>query len=362
MSYKKSRGKFMCYRKVFLLIGFIVLVFSSFASAQHDYKFVTMWGSRGRAHGQFIEPVDAAIDKTSGNIYVVDKRNHRIQKFNKDGIFISAWGNFGTQYGQFKYPSGIAVDSTLGFVYVSDFRNHRIQKFDLDGNWLATWGKEATDGSPRSGSANKEFSYPRDVACNPGSGYVYAVDQKAVGRGGLVARIQSFTSDGVYQGSYEYGRSVPFAPDIISLAVGERTSNVYGLEEIRETVKIFDKDLTSDLGGWGGTRATPDESLFVPMGLAVDSAENVYTCERTDGCFKKFTSDGTFLSKTGERGRTFPGEMQAPEGIAVTHDGRYVYVCDTFNHRIQKFKRMIPELGLPTRTLPRLRRFRPRGR
>ncbi|MCP5017469.1 MAG: 6-bladed beta-propeller, partial [Ketobacter sp.] len=36
-------------------------------------------------------------------------------------------------------PSGIAVDGS-GNVYVVDFENHRIQKFDSEGDFLTKWG------------------------------------------------------------------------------------------------------------------------------------------------------------------------------------------------------------------------------
>ena len=47
--------------------------------------------------------------------------------------FITAWGTYGTGNGQFKYPEGVAVDATTGDVYVTDYENHRVQKFDADG-------------------------------------------------------------------------------------------------------------------------------------------------------------------------------------------------------------------------------------
>lgn len=53
--------------------------------------------------------------------------------------FVKAWGSFGSGPGQFFLPSGIAVGPT-GDVYVCDSGNHRIQKFDNDGNFLLQWG------------------------------------------------------------------------------------------------------------------------------------------------------------------------------------------------------------------------------
>jgi DNA-binding beta-propeller fold protein YncE len=70
-----------------------------------------------------------AID-TSGNIFVVDEGNNRIQKFDSNGNFITKWGTEGTGNGQFDEPTGIAIDSS-GNVYVVDRGNSRIQVFAL---------------------------------------------------------------------------------------------------------------------------------------------------------------------------------------------------------------------------------------
>lgn len=73
---------------------------------------------------------DIAID-SSGGVYVVDKDNSRIQKFDSNGKFITKWGSRGSGDGQFhRLPEDVAVDS-LGHVYVADTRNHRIQIFSV---------------------------------------------------------------------------------------------------------------------------------------------------------------------------------------------------------------------------------------
>jgi len=76
---------------------------------------------------QFDDPHSIAVDG-SGNVYVVDAGNNRIQEFDGTGAFIIKWGSFGSDDGQFDTPAGIAVDGN-GNVYVVDAGNNRIQKF-----------------------------------------------------------------------------------------------------------------------------------------------------------------------------------------------------------------------------------------
>ena len=56
------------------------------------FVFVTKWGSQGAANGQFEIPWGIAID-SSGNVFVADTANHRIQKFTNSGTFVTKWGS-----------------------------------------------------------------------------------------------------------------------------------------------------------------------------------------------------------------------------------------------------------------------------
>jgi DNA-binding beta-propeller fold protein YncE len=95
--------------------------------------FLFKWGSFGTGDGQFDAPSGVAVDCSGNNIYVVDRNNYRIQKFDMTGSFLLQWGSFGTGNGQFDDPNGVTVDCA-GIVYIADEENHRIQKFDADGH------------------------------------------------------------------------------------------------------------------------------------------------------------------------------------------------------------------------------------
>ena len=73
--------------------------------------FVAKWGSSGTGDGQFNKSTGVATD-SSGNVYVADYYNNRIQKFDSDGKFLVKWGTSGTGEGQFAGPSGVATDSS----------------------------------------------------------------------------------------------------------------------------------------------------------------------------------------------------------------------------------------------------------
>src|SRR5262249_34457891 len=55
-----------------------------------------------------------------------------------DGRRLREWGSAGSGPGQFRQPHGIAVDDD-GVIYVADRQNGRLQRFDLNGRYLGEW-------------------------------------------------------------------------------------------------------------------------------------------------------------------------------------------------------------------------------
>ena len=65
----------------------IPLVFSTSAYSQDPHEFILKWGSQGSGDGQFQRPIGIGAD-SSGNVFVADPWNHRIQKFTPEGVLI----------------------------------------------------------------------------------------------------------------------------------------------------------------------------------------------------------------------------------------------------------------------------------
>ena len=110
-----------------------------------DGSIAATWGSPGNADGQFQEPWGVAV-APNGNVYVADTWNHRIQYFDPSGKFLGKWGTLGDAKGSstdmpsvFWGPREVAVSST-GDVYVTDTGNKRIQVFGPDGSFKRMFG------------------------------------------------------------------------------------------------------------------------------------------------------------------------------------------------------------------------------
>lgn len=87
--------------------------------------FVSQWGSIGSGPGQFNNPRRVAVDP-SGNVFVADFGNDRIEKFDGNGKLLMTWGSLGQNEGQLYNPTGMAVQFPSGNVYVVDTGNHRV--------------------------------------------------------------------------------------------------------------------------------------------------------------------------------------------------------------------------------------------
>jgi DNA-binding beta-propeller fold protein YncE len=73
-----------------------------------------------------------------GRLFISDGYgNARILEYSSAGKRVKVWGSAGTGPGQFQIPHGIAYDRNT--LYVADRGNSRVQRFDLDGRYLGEW-------------------------------------------------------------------------------------------------------------------------------------------------------------------------------------------------------------------------------
>jgi prepilin-type N-terminal cleavage/methylation domain-containing protein len=138
-------------------------------------------------NGQFNSPTGIAIDST-GNIWVADNSNNRIEEFSSSGTYINsigagyngisgAIGSTGLGSGQFSAPEGIAIDSSNN-IWVADSGNNRVQELNSSGSFLNALGSgyNGVTGAIGSGSTGAgRFNAPDSVAVAPG-GVIFVTD------------------------------------------------------------------------------------------------------------------------------------------------------------------------------------------
>jgi len=81
----------------------------------------------------FYRATGLALDSQK-NIYVLDRRNYRIQKFDNKGKYLKTIGRRGQGPGEFMGPSRFQIESRKENIFVLDFRSIKI--FDKEGNYI----------------------------------------------------------------------------------------------------------------------------------------------------------------------------------------------------------------------------------
>lgn len=140
-------------------------------------------GTIGAGEGEFDSPFDVAVDEM-GMIFVSDKNNHRIQKFDSEGNFVLEFGSLGSLEGELNAPKGITYSYLRRLeILVADSGNDRIQIFDQYGNFVKAFGS--------SGTGQGQLQAPSNISEDRTFGQLLVADQAN-------NRVQIFDEEGQY--------------------------------------------------------------------------------------------------------------------------------------------------------------------
>ncbi|MFI4992088.1 MAG: NHL repeat-containing protein [Solirubrobacterales bacterium] len=280
------------------------------------------FGSKGSGDGQFNEPTGVAVNETSGDVYVVDKGNNRVEYFSSSGEYEGQFDGSEAPTGAFSSPEGIAVDnSCVGGtlecadesvldVYVVDTGHHVIDKFSPGGKYLG----QLTGTGPLD-----SFSGELGLAVDP-SGDVWVDEEN-----GTVDEFNNGKSN-----LFLSKRSMGFALNPGIAVDGE--AHVYVIDA--EGDVNFEKEELSI-----GYRTPPAPPCHCDTGVAVDTGGDVYVDERT-GAREYTRKEGLIATPFSS------GELTGGVGIAVNSGtgptfnpagAGDVYVADTAADMVRIF-------------------------
>ena len=213
-------------------------------------KYVSHWGVAGNGDGEMNGPSAIAFDPDD-DMYVVDSRNNRVQKFTREGEFLLQWGSPGSGEGELDLPWGIALDDDRN-VYVADWRNDRIQKFTADGEFLAAFGE--------SGDGVGQFNRPTGVEVDR-DGDIYVADW-------LNDRVQVLAADGRFVDVF-YGDSTlsKWALEDGSGPPGDTIIKMKYLSEDAYLEKYFHRPIAVAMDDRGHLLVTDNERFRVQVYL-----------------------------------------------------------------------------------------------
>gem|GEM_PF-635972 len=276
-------------------------------------SFSVQWGTYGLQNtGQFAFPQGVSVD-SSGNVYVTDLGNRRIEKFDNNGNFLFTFGTKGSGDGQFNAPAGLAVTSDS--IYVVDNAQNNIQKFDSTGKFVTKWGSQ--------GSNHGQFLLPQGVAVDP-TGDVYVVDTGN-------SRVEKFDSSGKFLLSI--GQSGLDDGEFLSprAVAADSQGSIYVADSGGNKIEKFTEDGVF-LKSFGGSTGS---NLQTPLGMSIDKSGNIFVADTGNNRIVELDTNGHTVTSWGSQG-TGADFFDTPRSTAVDSNGN-VFVVDSNNNRIQKF-------------------------
>lgn len=192
-----------------------------FESSQPGAAVVTTFGE-----GELSAPYGIAIDPTSGDVYVSDSGNDRLVRYESDGAEPPAYTLDATYTGPAKgtgseeigsFASPLATDPTSGDLFVADTGNLRVERFEADGTFA-----DSFDGADSSAGA---FTSLLDIAIGPDD-EIYVIANGSEGTAGGIdgSIVEEFAADGTFSeelapGQLPNARAIGYEPRFDNLLV-----------------------------------------------------------------------------------------------------------------------------------------------
>ena len=160
-------------------------VWTADAASSHVIKFsregrvlldIAVGGRPTPCPNNFCGTTDLAF-AANGHVFITDGyANARVLEYTADGHKVREWGEPGTGPGQFVLPHSIQIDAA-GVVYVADRENGRVQRFDQAGKFLGEWKYGKTFGLKADGAFMWLATQPVQQA-NLSPGWLLKVDTR----------------------------------------------------------------------------------------------------------------------------------------------------------------------------------------
>lgn len=282
-----------------------------------------------------------SLDENIAELYAIsDSCNHRILIFNPSGIVVQKIGGKTSGFldGDFKTarfngPQGLAFLSS-DVLYVADTENHAIRKIDFKTKLVETIAGTGKQGNDRIGGKLgklQEISSPWDI---------------------LVYKTKDMDM------SFNMDEST--IPDKVILLIAMAGSHqIWGIfldDTIWWKFKKYMAGTCAAIAGNGNeenrNNSYPQNASFAqPSGLALNRQDKwLYIADSESSSVRKLSlKDGKVSSVAGgdrnpsnlfafgdKDGELFNAKFQHPIGIAFNENENFIYVADTYNHKIKK--------------------------
>lgn len=298
-------------------------------------------GTQGDGNGEFVLPMGIAVNPSNKHILVTDMSNNRIQVFDESGVYLSSFGE-----NDLIFPRDISITDS-GIIYVSDKGNNRIVRYDSEGSSPAQVSVVVTDNE--AGSGVGEMNQPEGIGVDAGGAFLAVADagnnrMQILNIGsGTWEEYKSFTGISSLSGISDIATDTDTPPNFYITQKDKhrffKISNTGSGYDVATDTEgspiIIGKD------GGVGEEGTILGNFSLPRGIAIRGTEPVYIADTSNNRIQESDINGIIREgwlKDGITDGNSPGhdEIVYPVGIDVDSE-KNVFVVESTKYRFKKF-------------------------
>ena len=254
-----------------------------------------------KAPGELNSPSCMSIHYKSGNIYIADENNHRVQVFSYNGDYLFMFSE------KMNYPRGICVFQNT--VFVTQFTGHCVNMYELEGKLMKSVGSN--------GNGEAQFDHPRGIDVSDRNHNIYVCDYGN-------NRVQILTEELTYHsmlgiGLFTSPLDIKVTRDrVLVLDVSDPCLFIFNSEHL-----LINRIITRSSG-----KQTNSPRCF--------DVDRVMMSDCGNHCVYVFNKEGEQIHKFGKQGQGI-GEFYYPWGIVLHNTGRIIVVCSKDTNCLQFF-------------------------
>ncbi|CAF4418590.1 unnamed protein product, partial [Rotaria socialis] len=287
------------------------------------------------------------------NVYVSEYGNHRVTMWlatnTTAGILVAGGNGAGSTSDKLNYPWGVYVDVN-GTIYVVDRNNHRVQRWNSGAMTGTTVGGSNADPGPYA----YQFSSPTAITFDR-FGYMYILDSGN-------SRVQRWLPGATYgitiaatSMSTPYGMEIgplgniviadTFNYRILSFALTcPSVTTTTAAPPFQATVPVCATAIWnqtfSTLVGSMGTAGSSPTLLYNPSSIAFDGYRNMYITDISNHRIQLYapgSNIGTTIAGITSSSGSSRSQLNSPYGLHVTSNGT-MFILDTSNYRVLQWQ------------------------
>ena len=247
-----------------------------------------------KAPGELNFPSCMSIHYKTGNIYIAETYNNRVQVFSCNGDYLFMFSE------KMSLPVGISVLQNT--VFVTQNSSHCVNMYELEGKLMKSVGSN--------GNGEAQFNCPRGIDVSDINHNIYVCDY-------YNNRVQILTEELKYHsmlgiGMFTLPRDIKVTRDrVLVLDVSDTCMFIFNSEQL-----LINRIITRGSG----------KQTNNPFSFDIDRDYNIIMSDYSNHCVYVFSKEGELIHTFGKQGQGI-GEFYSPYGIVLDNTGRIIVVC-----------------------------------